>query len=33
MDSHFYIVDFDNPSNTIEKIIKDIDGWLSWIFI
>ncbi len=29
MDSHFYIVDFDNPSNTIEKIIKDIDGWLS----
>lgn len=29
MDSHFYIVDFDNPSNIIEKIIKDIDGWLS----
>ena len=29
MDSHFYIVDFDNPSNTIEKIIKDIDGRLS----
>ncbi|MBQ2471139.1 MAG: tRNA (adenosine(37)-N6)-dimethylallyltransferase MiaA [Acholeplasmatales bacterium] len=28
MDSHFYTVDLDNIENTINQIIKDVDGWL-----
>ena len=28
MDSHFYTVDLDNIENTVNQIIKDVDGWL-----
>ena len=28
MDSHFYKVDLENIENTINQIIKDVDGWL-----
>lgn len=28
MDSHFYTVDLENIENTINQIIKDVDGWL-----
>ena len=29
MDSHFNTVDLDNIENTINQIIKDVDGWLN----
>jgi hypothetical protein len=33
MVSHFYDIDENNVSNTLNNIINDLDRWLKWGFI
>jgi hypothetical protein len=33
MKTHFYNVNLNDINETIQSIIKDIDGWIKWKYI